>query len=126
MKTYKDLNVYKRAYQVAIDLHLFLNNKESSILPQYKSDIRRVSRQVLHYIAESFAQREINWKRSYNFKAINLIRRLILDLDFLHDVKNVSKDEYEYFISEYDICIKQLYKLNFSFKEVEHPETVVQ
>ena len=118
--TYKDLNVFKRAYQVAIDLHIYLNKNENKIIPQYRSEIRRSARLALVQIAEGYSQGTPKWKRVYNFRAIDTFRRLMMDIDFLHDIKSIPEKEYKYFLEEYSVCVKQLYKLNNSILNKEN------
>ncbi len=122
--SYKDLNVYKRAYKVAIDLHLFLKKDKSKIPAEQVEDIKSLSREILANIAEGFSQRTPKAKRYFNFKALDATRRMIMDLDFLHDIQNIPSEEYEHFNKEYDICARQLYKLNESIlnKELEKEE----
>ena len=124
---YKDLNVYQRAYKVAIDLHLFLGGKNIKVIPQNANDLRRSAREILANIAESFSQRTAKAKRFYNFKALDATRQMLMDLEFLHDLHTIPSEEYEHFMTEFEICAKQLYKLNQSIldKEMEkEPEPV--
>ncbi len=119
--TYKDLNVYQRAYKVAIDLHLYLKSDKLKMSPQQAEELKRLSRDILANIAEGFSQRTPKAKRFFNFKALDASRRIIMDLDFLHDVQSLKDKEYQQFSNEYEICAKQLFKLNQSIlnKEVE-------
>ena len=124
---YKDLNVYKRAYKVAIDLHLYLKKDKLKISAQQIDELKRLSREILANIAEGFAQRSPKAKRFFNFKALDGTRRLIMDLEFLYDIQGLPTKEYQTFSSEYEICAKQLFKLNESIlnKEMEkEPEPV--
>ncbi len=118
---YKDLNVYQRAYKVAIDLHLFLKRKENKVIPQHTNDLRATTREILGNIAEGFSQRSPKAKRFFNFKALDACRRILMDFEFLYDVKSIPTKEYEHFFNEYEICAKQLFKLNESIlnKEME-------
>ena len=123
---YKDLNVYQRAYKVAIDLHLFLRGKNVKVTPQDANDLRRLSREILANIAEGFSQRTAKAKRFFNFKALDAAHRILMDLEFLHDVNTIPSEEYEHFMTEFDICAKQIFKLNQSIlnKEMEKEKEV--
>lgn len=118
---YKDLNVYQRAYKVAIDLHLYLKSDKLKMSPQQAEEFKRLSREILANIAEGFSQRTPKAKRFFNFKALDAVRRMIMDLDFLHDIQSLPADEYQHFSGEYEICAKQLFKLNQAIlnKEME-------
>ena len=63
---YKDLNVYQRAYKVAVDLHLFLKKDKLKIVPQQAEELRRLSREILANIAEGFSQKTSKAKRYFN------------------------------------------------------------
>ena len=114
---FKDLNVYQRAYKAAIDLHLFLNAKKTQIPPQCEEGLRRVSREILSGIAEGVNQPTPKSKRFVNFKALGAIRNMLLDLEFLSDTKCIPADEFKHLYGEYEICAKQLFKLNQSILE---------
>ena len=114
---FKDLNVYQRAYKAAIDLHLFLNAKKTQIPPQSEEGLRRVSREILSGIAEGVNQPTPKSKRFVNFKALGAIRNMLLDLEFLSDTHCIPADEFKHLYGEYEICAKQLYKLNQSILE---------
>jgi four helix bundle protein len=118
---YKDLNVYKRAYKVAIDLHIFLNSEKVKISPQQTEGLKSLSREILANIAEGFSQKTSKAKRYFNFRALDATRRMVMDLDFLHDIQSLPSEEYERFNKEYEICAAQIYKLNQSIlnKEIE-------
>ena len=42
---------------------------------------------------------------------------MMMDLDFLHDIKRIPQKQYEHFYAEYDVCARQLYKFNQSILE---------
>lgn len=115
--TYKDLNVYKRAYKVAIDLHDFLHTKECELSTDEINQLKGISKMVITHIAEGFSQRSPKAKRFFNFKALDDIKHLLLDLDFLRDTKRLPEKQYDDLYSEYDICARQLYKYNQSINE---------
>ena len=115
--SYKDLNVYQRAYKVAIDLHRFLEKNEGNFIPNEVTQLRSLSRNIIGNIAEGFSQRTVKAKRFFNFKALDAVHMLMLDLDFLRDTKRIPEKQYEHFYSEYDVCARQLYKFNQSILE---------
>ncbi len=115
--SYKDLNVYKRAYKVAIDLHQFLTKRNDEFQPSETHELRAISRSILGNIAEGFSQRTSKAKRFFNFKALDNVHKLLMDLDFLRDTGRIPKKQYEHFYNEYDVCARQLYKFNQSILE---------
>ena len=115
--TYKDLNVYKRAYKVAIDLHTFLHQEGCDLSTDEINQLKGISKMVITNIAEGFSQRTAKAKRFFNFKALDNIKYLLLDLDFLRDTKRLPEKQYDDLYNEYDICARQLYKYNQSINE---------
>ena len=115
--SYKDLNVYQRAYKVAIDLHQFLEKRGGEFTTDEINQLRGLSRSILGNIAEGFSQRTSKAKRFFNFKALDNVHSIMMDFDFLHDTGRIPKKQYEHFYSEYDVCARQLYKFNQSILE---------
>jgi hypothetical protein len=119
---YKDLNVYQRAYQAAINLHMFLNSKKSNVSPQNAEELRYLSREILANIAEGTNQRTPKSKRYLFFRALDSIRRIMMDLDFLVDLRVMPAKDSKSFHDEYEICAKQLFKLNQSVLNADKPK----
>ena len=123
---YKDLNVYQRAYKVAIDFHRFLEKDGGNYLTDEVNQLKGLSRDIIGNIAESFSQRTPKAKRFFIFKALDCINHLLIDLDFLHDVQRLPDENYRNFYSEYEICAKILYKMNKSILEKANNKEIVQ
>ena len=121
---YKDLNVYQRGYKVAIKLHNLIESGELNITPEELNQLKQFSREVIANIAEGFSQRTAKAKRFFNFKAIKTIHNIIMDLDFIHDTKRLSDEQYQDLYNEYDICARQLYVFNKSIIENTEKEAV--
>ena len=121
---YKDLNVYQRGYKVAIKLHYLIENGELNITPEELNQLKQFSREIIANIAEGFSQRTAKAKRFFNFKAIKTIHNIIMDLDFIHDTKRLSDEQYQDLYNEYDICARQLYTFNKSIIENTEKEAV--
>ena len=115
--SYKDLNVYQRAYKVAIDLHRFLEKQGGNFTTDEIHQLRGLSRSIIGNIAEGFSQRTSKAKRFFNFKALDNVHTIMMDLDFLHDIKRIPVKQYEHFYAEYDVCARRLYKFNQSILE---------
>ena len=119
---YKDLNVYQRAYKVAIDLHRFLEKNEGKFITDEVNQLKSLSREIIGNIAEGFSQRTPKAKRFFNFKALDAIHRIMMDLDFLHDIQRLPDEQYRNSYDEYDICARQLYKYNQSILKTNQVE----
>ncbi len=110
--SYKDLEVYKRSFRLAIEIH-----KLSLTLPkQFQFDlsdqIRRASRSIPSDIAEAFARAKSNKDR------VNLLsdaagsnEEMIFNLEFMREVNLISQNKYRALLDEYTINGKQLFRL---------------
>ena len=115
--TYKDLNVYQRAYKVAIDLHLFLQKNNQELAAEQAQELKTISREILAQIAEGSTGRTPRAKRYFYFRAREGANRMMQHLEFLHDIKGIPEDVFKNFSQEYEVCSKQLWKLNQSVLE---------
>jgi four helix bundle protein len=110
--SYHNLEVYKRSYRLAIEIHKF-----SSTLPKYlqfdlADQIRRASRSIASNISEGYG-RNISPKDKINFLRMSLGSNdeVIFNLNFLKDIDLMKQDQFDYFHQEYIICGKQLTNL---------------
>jgi four helix bundle protein len=117
MATYRDLEVYKRSYRLALEVHTF-----SLTLPKYLQydigdQIRRCSRSIPSDIAEGYARKQ-SAKDTLTFlnRAQGSLDEVLFNLEFLKDTRLISQDKYDYFLNEYTICSKQLTNLVRSLK----------
>jgi four helix bundle protein len=93
---YKDLEVYKRSYRLALEIHNF-----SLTLPKYlqfdiADQIRRASRSIPSDIAEAYARSKSNKDR------VNLLNdaagsneEMLFNLDFMRDVELITIEKYK-------------------------------
>jgi len=109
---YNELDVYKRAYKLAIEIHKF-----SLELPRYLhndigSQIRRASRSIPSQIAEGFSRNKSDKdKKNFLRDALGSNEEMLFNLKFTRDTDLINLEKYEYFFSEYVICGKQLMNL---------------
>jgi len=118
MNTYRELDVYKRSYTLALRIHAL-----SLQLPrEYRFDIadqiRRASRSIPSNIAEGYARRKSN-KDTLNFikDALGSNDEMLFNLEFMKDVGLLNQETYHVYQKEYTICGKQLYNLIQSFEQ---------
>lgn len=110
MKTYKDLEVYNRSYNLAVEIH-----KISLKFPsQYKYDlgdqIRRASRSIPSNIAEGLGRNQSVQDKIHFLKiALGSNDEMLFNLSFLKDINLLNPKISEYFSKEYEILGKQLF-----------------
>ena len=103
MKSYKDLEIYKLSYDLAVKVH-----KSSLKLPRYElfeegSQIRRSSKGITSCIVEGYG------RRRYKADFIKFLiyahascDETILHLNFINDTHDMDKDEVNSFLEKYD------------------------
>lgn len=103
-QSYRDLDIYKKAHKLAIEIH-----EMSLKLPKFKiyeegSQIRKSSKSVNNNIAEGFG------RRRYKQEFVKFITYSLAScdeaqehLDTLYETKSLDdKERYEYFCEEYN------------------------
>ena len=103
MKSYKDLEIYKLSYDLAIKIHKF-----SLKLPRYElyeegSQIRKSSKGITSCIVEGYG------RRRYKLEFIKFLTyahasrdETILHLNFIKDTHDMDEDEVYSFLERYD------------------------
>jgi four helix bundle protein len=103
VKTYRDLNIYKLSYDLAVEIH-----KLSLRLPKYEmfeqgSQIRRASKGVTSCIVEGYG------RRRYKADFIKFLiyahascDETILHLNFIKDTHELDEDEIQSFRNSYN------------------------
>jgi four helix bundle protein len=112
MLTYKDLNVFQRAYRLALKVHNLSLKLPKELQYDLADQIRRSSRSIPSNIAEGYSRNK-SLKDKINFlkSALGSNEETIFNLRFLRDAKLISEKEFEELYKEYVICGKQLNRL---------------
>jgi four helix bundle protein len=112
MFTYKDLNVFERAYRLALKVHNLSLKLPKELQYDLADQIRRSSRSIPSNIAEGYSRNK-SLKDKINFlkSALGSNEEMIFNLRFLKDVELISEEEFEELHKEYVICGKQLNRL---------------
>jgi four helix bundle protein len=124
MKTYRDLDVYKKAYELSLRIHniagKLISLKEFDLADQLK----RASRSIPSNIAEGYG-RGISEKDTANLLRMSLgsTNEVLFNLEFLKDTEMIDKDDVINYIDQYTIVVKQLTKLVQSL-EVSRPSAL--
>ena len=117
MKSYKDLEVYKLSYELAVKIH-----KMSLKLPKYElyeegSQIRRSSKGITSCIVEGYGRRKYKADFiKYLVYAHASCDETILHLNFINDTHEFDKNELKNFLDSYDELGR---KMNQFIKYVE-------
>ncbi|MEX0888112.1 MAG: four helix bundle protein [Patescibacteria group bacterium] len=112
MKTYEDLEVYKRAYRLGIEIYKFTFTLPKDLQYDLADDIRRAARSIISNIAEGYGRRKSNKDTSSYLKiSLGSCFEVNFNLKFMKDLDLIVDEKYEYFSGEYTICAKQLNRL---------------
>ena len=106
---YRDLEVYKRAYQLALEIHkLSFTLKIRDLSDQ----IRRASRSIPSNIAEAYGRdKSVNDIVNGLRTALGSNDEMLFNIEFMKDTELITQNQYQKLYDEYTICGKQLHKL---------------
>ena len=119
---YRQLDVYKRSYNLAKEIHKLSLGLPKQLQFDLGSQIRRCSRSIPSNIAEGFARNQSH-KDLVSFLNISLGSNdeMLFNLDFMHDLELIETKFYTKLKNDYTICGKQLYRLIQSKKPGTRP-----
>jgi len=103
-QSYRDLDIYKKAHRLAIEIHQMSLNLPKFEMYEEGSQIRRSSKSVKNTIVEGFG------RRRYKLEFIKFLTyslascdETIAHLDTLYETKSLDDEKkYRYFCEEYD------------------------
>ena len=119
MASYEDLDVYKLAKQMAVELHqMTLNELPKFEMYEEGSQIRRSSKSVVANLVEGYGRR--HYKAEYvKFLTYALAScdETKAHLEVLHETGSLQTDRYHYFYHSYRQIGAKLYKLRQAIME---------
>ncbi|MEM6780387.1 MAG: four helix bundle protein [Pseudomonadota bacterium] len=118
-KKFSELEVYKKAYAISLDVH-----KQSLNFPKIEQyaladQIRRASKSVCANIAEGFLKQR-NSKSEFNryvLIALGSSGEMEVWVNYAHDLGYINNTTAELWKSEYEVICKMLQKLSTSLKK---------
>jgi len=112
INNYQDLEVYQRSYSLALLVHKLTLEFPTIERMELGSQMRRASKSIPTNIAEGFARRF--FKKEY-LRYLGMAKASVdemqVHLQFVSDLKYITKERHEYFFAEYQILGKQLSSL---------------
>ncbi|MEW5693107.1 MAG: four helix bundle protein [Candidatus Hydrogenedentota bacterium] len=117
IKSYKDLEVYKKSYELAMRIWMITKKFPKEEIYSLSSQILRSSRSIPANIAEGWAKRNYeNIFKKHLLDAIGSCDETRVWLDFAFDSKYLTNVEYKDLINNYDEIGKMLNGLKFKWK----------
>ncbi len=120
MPGYHDLEVFKEAYQLALELHRIsrerLPNHEQNELA---SQLRRASKSIALNIAEGYGKRQLSKKEfvKFLFIAMGSADEVLVELEFCRDLGYLSEEEYILLADRCDKVGRQIRRLIESIRD---------
>jgi len=112
MATYKNLDVFKRSYELALKIHSLSLKLPKELQYDLADQLRRASRSIPSNIAEGYSRnKSLRDKINFLKSALGSNEEMLFNLKFLKDVRLISSTEFQELYKEYIICGKQLTKL---------------
>jgi len=110
IRNYYDLDVYKKAFQISIDVH-----KKSLKFPKIEQyaladQLRRASKGICANIAEGFAKQQASKPefRRFLLMALGSAHEMHVWIDYCRELEYVDENEAKHWISEYSSITKML------------------
>jgi four helix bundle protein len=118
IKSYKDLEVYKRAYSVALDIHKVSTNFPKEELYGLTSQVRRASKSICANIAEGFAKQTVSKAEFNRFlaMAVGSANEMDVWISFLYDLQFIHSEKFTAWQEEYNIIVRMLTNLRYKEK----------
>ena len=102
INSYKNLEIYRRSYNLALRLHETTKKFPEEERYDLTSQIRRCSKSVPTNIAEGYGRRSKEEFRRFLKISLGSCNELQVHLDFCRDLKYISKEIYNELSSEND------------------------
>ena len=110
--TYRDLDVYKRSYKLAVRVHLISLQLPKEYRFDLADQIRRASRSIPSNIAEGYGRCKSKRDTVSQLRtALGSNDEILFNLEFMKDVNLISRDDFQELTDEYVIVGKELFRL---------------
>jgi four helix bundle protein len=112
MGTYRDLDVYQRSFNVAIEIYHFTLTLPKYLQFDIADDVRRAARSVPSNIAEGYGRNKSNAdKKNFLKTSLGSADEVLFNLDFVLQLQLISNEKHANFIKEYKIICAELFNL---------------
>ncbi len=112
-----DLDVYKKLFDLAIEIHNLTLSLPRFELFEIGSQLRRSSNSAPANLAEGFNNKHTNIYLEGISRAQGEIRETIHHLKISFQKRCINEEKLNYFLKEYDVCGKMLTNLGKSLKD---------
>lgn len=123
---YSSLEVYKRGYRLALEMHKLTMRFPKHELYEIGSQLRRAAISIPLNIAEGYGRQEYNKDfRKFLITSRASGNEVMVLINMVKDLGYISDQEYSSLREDYDHLIKKLNKLILSVKESPLAKTIL-
>ena len=109
---YKDLDVFKRSFELAVQIHSLSLALPAEYKFELADQIRRASRSIPSNIAEGFARKKSKQDTINHLKdSLGSTDEMGFNIEFMWKVKLLSDERYKFFSEQYVVVGKELTNL---------------
>jgi four helix bundle protein len=117
IQSYRDLEVYKRSYELALDMHRTSFTFPATEKYEIASQIRRAAMSIPLNIAEGYGRKDSKAEFKHFLRnALGSCNEVSVLLDMVKDLNYLDETLYQDFKENYEILGKQLNKLISNWK----------
>lgn len=117
LKSYKDLEVYRKSYMTALKLHQMSLEFPKHELYELGSQMRRAATSIPLNIAEGYGRRgSSNDFKSFLRIALGSCNEVMVLLEMIKDLGYLNDEVFQEFYETYDHLARQIYRLIESWK----------
>lgn len=114
IRSYRDLDVYQRAFALSLSIHSFAKSFPKDEVYGLTSQIKRSSKSICANIAEGFAKQKTSKAEFKRFLmiAFGSCTETLVWIDYCNELSYISQDEFETLHEGYEHVSKMLLKLH--------------
>ena len=117
IKSYKDLEVYKRSYEAALKLHRMTLELPKHELHELGSQMRRAATSIPLNIAEGYGRKgTVADFKAFLRIALGSCNEVMVLIEMIKDLGYLENDVYQELNETYDHIARQLYRLLDNWK----------
>ena len=117
IKSYKDLEVYKKSYKTALELHQMTLEFPKHELYELGNQMRRAAMSIPLNIAEGYGRKSSNNEfKQFLRIALGSCNEVMVLLEMIKDLGYMEETKYREVNEQYDHLSRQLYRLIESWK----------
>ena len=112
----EDLEVYKKLFKLTLEVHKITMKFPKFEIYELGSQLRRSSNSASANLSEGFGNKHTNIYLESISRAQGEIRETIHHLKIAYKKNYIDKEKLNYFLKEYRICSRMLYRLEKSLE----------